>query len=336
MSADPTAPIGPGRIMELATSYWESRCLLAANRLGVFTALADGPLSVDALAARLGVAARHLGLLCRACTGLGLLEDDAAGFRNAPASQLFLVPGTDAFLGDALRYAADMYEPWGRLEDGVTTGRPTLAAAEYTGADPDRTRNFVYGMHRRALGIGRVLTALVDLAGRRRLLDVGGGPGTYAALFTGANPGLHATVLDLPDVVALADEILATLDARGRVETLPGDYHTTPFPAGHDVVLISGVLHRESEATCRALITRAREALVAGGLLVVADVFTDAGGATPAFAALFGVNMMLSAVDGGVHADADVAQWMTDAGLASVERRPFPPPMPHRIVLGTR
>jgi predicted O-methyltransferase YrrM len=322
--------------MELATTYWESRCLLAANGLGVFAALAGGPLTAETLAARLGVAVRPLALLLRACVGLGLLEAAAGGFRNAPASQLLLVPGTDAYLGDALRYAADMWEPWGRLEDAVTSGRPALAAAEYTGADPARTRNFVYGMHRRALGVGRVLVALVDLAGRRRLLDVGGGPGTYAALFTAACPGLRATVIDLPEVVALADEILGELGARDRVTTLPGDYRTTPFPGGNDVVLVSGVLHRESEATCRALVARARDALVPGGLLVVSDVFTDAGGCTPAFAALFGVNMMLSAPDGGVHADADVAEWMTGAGFAGVERRAFPPPMPHRVVLGTR
>jgi SAM-dependent methyltransferase len=326
----------PSRIMELATAYWGSRCLLAANRLGVFRALGGGPLPAEAVAARLGVALRPARLLLRACVGLGLLEEDGRGFANAPASAAFLVPDSPAYLGDALGYAADMWEAWGGLERAVTEGRPTLPAAEYTGQDPERTRRFVHAMHRRALAIGRALVAMVDLAGRRRLLDVGGGPGTYAALFTAACPGLHATVLDLPHVVALAGEILAELDATARVETLAGDYHSTPFPAGQDAVLVSGVLHRESEAGCRALIAHARDALGPGGLLVVADVFTDAGGATPPFAALFGVNMMLSAADGGVHADADVARWMEEAGLRAVERRPFPPPMPHRIVLGTR
>jgi 3-hydroxy-5-methyl-1-naphthoate 3-O-methyltransferase len=326
----------PSRIMELATAYWGSRCLLAANRLGVFRALAGGPLPAEALAARLDVAPRPARLLLRACVGLGLLEEDERGFANAPAAGTFLVPGSPAYLGDALGYAADMWDAWSGLERAVTEGRPALAAGEYTGQDPERTRRFVQAMHRRALGIGRALVSIVDLSGRKSLLDVGGGPGTYAALFTAACPGLRATVLDLPDVVALASAILAELGAGGRVETLAGDYHSTPFPAGRDVVLISGVLHRESKAGCRALIGRAREALEPGGLLVVADVFTDAGGATPAFAALFGVNMMLSAPDGGVHADADVARWMEEAGFRAVERRPFPPPMPHRVVLGTR
>ena len=72
-----------------------------------------------------------------------------------------------------------------------------------------------------------------------------------------------------------------------------------------------------------------------GGLLVVGDVFTDAGGCSPPFAALFGLNMLLTAPDGGVHADADVAQWMLDAGFATTDIRAFPPPLPHRVVIGT-
>ena len=53
-------------------------------------------------------------------------------------------------------------------------------------------------------------------------------------------------------------------------------------------------------------------------------------------AALFGLNMRLTAPDGQVHADADVARWMADAGFGQVDTRPFPPPMPHRLVTGVK
>jgi hypothetical protein len=99
-------------------------------------------------------------------------------------------------------------------------------------------------------------------------------------------------------------------------------------------VLISGVLHRETEAGCRDLIERAKASLKPGGLLILSDVFTDAGGGTPAFAALFGLNMLLTAPNGGVHADADVAAWLIAAGCKDVVIRPFPPPLPHRVVWG--
>jgi hypothetical protein len=321
--------------MDLATAYWGSRCLLTANRLGLFEALARGPMSDEMVAAALKLARRPTRLLLKACVGLGLLVEDERGFRNHPDSQVFLVPGSEAFLGNALRYAADMWEGWTHLERALSDGVPPVTPQTYTGSDEQRTRNFVYGMHGRALGVGRALLSLVDLSGRRRLLDVGGGPGTYSALFTLAHPELRATVMDLPEVVKLAGEILASMKATDRVDTLAGDYHQTPFPGGNDVVLISGVFHREAEDGCRALIRRAREALTPSGVLVVADVFTERGGATPVFAALFGLNMMLSAPEGGVHSDADVGLWMREAGFSTVESRPFPPPMPHRAIVGS-
>jgi SAM-dependent methyltransferase len=328
--------VDPGPIMELATRYWESRCFLTANDLGLFDVLAEGPKSADEVASALGLAHRPTRLLLNACVGLGLLEPCKDGFGNVPSSQFFLVRGSPAYLGNAIRYGSDMWEAWTRLPEALCTGVPPLELESYTGKDPERTRHFVLGMHGRAMGIGAALVPLVDLSGRRRLLDVGGGPGTYSALFARAHPELRATVLDLPPVVDMAEEILSGLGVGDRVETLAGDYRETPFPGGNDAVLISGVFHRESEQTCRELISRARDALVTGGLLIVSDVFTDAGGATPVFAALFGLNMMLSAPEGGVHADADVAAWMQECRFQRIERRSFPPPMPHRIVLGTR
>jgi hypothetical protein len=134
--------------------------------------------------------------------------------------------------------------------------------------------------------------------------------------------------------VAIAREIVAGMGAAERVNCLPGDYLKTPFPGGNDVVLISGVLHRETEAACRELIERAKASLEPGCLLILSDVFTDAGGGTPAFAALFGLNMLLTAPHGGVHADADVAAWLTAAGCQDITIRPFPPPLPHRVVRG--
>ena len=77
-------------------------------------------------------------------------------------------------------------------------------------------------------------------------------------------------------------------------------------------------------------------AVVASDIRVHRDVFADAGGTAPTFAALFGVNMMLTAPEGGVHADADVEQWLTETGFGQTRSLTFPPPMPHRAVTGVR
>ena len=329
-------PPDPGPLMALATSYWGAQALLTALDLGVFAHLAQGAASAAQVAQAVGAQAHPMRLLLNALAGLELVRRDGDAYANSPAAAAFLTPGGPAYLGDALGYARDMYAAWGALDRALREDAPVVPAASYLGEDAARTRRFVHGMHARAFGIGRALVALVDLSGRRRMLDIGGGPGTYSALFTQRYPGLHAQVLELPAVAALAGEILAAMGASDRVSLIAGSYHDTEFPRDNDVVLISGVLHREREPAARALIARAGASLARGGLLVVSDVFTDAGGASPAFAALFGLNMLLSAPGGGVHADADVAAWISAAGLVDTAITPFPPPMPHRVITARR
>jgi predicted O-methyltransferase YrrM len=326
----------PTSLTKLSTAYWDSQTLLTANRIGLFEVLANGPLRAEAIAAALNTKPRPTRLLLKACVGLGLLEEGEAGFRNSPLSAAFLVPGQPAYLGNAIRYSDNLYSTWGALEKALREDRPPMRASAYLGQNEKLTRDFVYGMHNRALGVARALVGLLDLNGRKYVLDVGGGPGTYSALLAQQNKDLRAVVMDLPSVVAIAAEIIASMGVAERVTTLAGDYKVATWPGGHDVVMISGVFHRENEANCRRMIAQAAGSLVAGGLLIVSDVFTDAGGATPAFAALFGLNMMLTAPDGGVHADADVARWMSEAGFAMQEVRQLPPPMPHRILMGTK
>ncbi len=325
----------PTPIVRLTTAFWDSQALLTANRLKLFDQLAEGPRTAGQVAAKLGLDARMTELLLRVLAGLGLLEPKDGGFANSPTAMAFLVSSSPAYMGGAMRYSDQLYDTWGRLEQALQSGRPALPAETYLGDDPERTRVFVHSMHGRAMGIARALVGVVDLSGRQRMLDVGGGPGTYSILLTQRYPCLRSEVLELPGVAAVAREIVDAAGAGDRVSLRDGDYHTSDFGRGHDVVLMSGMFHRESPASCRRLIEKARRCLEPGGLLVVSDVFTDAGGCSPPFATLFGLNMALTAPDGTVHADADVANWMRDAGFERIDVDALPPPMPHRVVQGT-
>src|SRR5581483_5190289 len=110
-------------------------------------------------------------------------------------ASVFLTPGSPADLSTAIRYNRDIYSAWGKLAQFVRTGAPVEAPEIHLGDDPERTRTFVMSMHGRALGIGRGVVPLLDLAGRRKLLDVGGGPGTFSVLITQAFPDVRSIVL---------------------------------------------------------------------------------------------------------------------------------------------
>jgi predicted O-methyltransferase YrrM len=326
----------PSGIMALSTAYWGSQTLLTANRLQLFDVLEDNPVSAAELSARVELDARAAELLLNACVALGLCRKTGDEYSNSDSSATFLVSSSPAYIGNAIRYSDDLYSTWGELEQATRSGTPPKRAEEYLGENDEQTRHFVYGMHNRAMAIGRALTGMVDLSGRKKMLDVGGGPGTYSALLTERFPELQADVLELEGVAAIARQILQESGADERVTMIDGDYHTSNFGTGYDVVLMSGMFHRETDENCQALIKKAHTCLDPGGLLVINDVFADAGGTGPEFAALFGLNMMLTAPDGGVHADEDVATWMRDAGFEQLQRSAFPPPMPHRIVSGSK
>jgi predicted O-methyltransferase YrrM len=328
--------LNPARILALSTGYWDSQTLLTANRLGLFALLADEAKTLEQVASGLGTQKKGTRMLLNACIALELVDESEGKYKNTDLSRAFLTPGQQGYLGDAIRYSDDLYVTWGKLEDALKTGAPPMATEKYTGEDLEQTRNFVYGMHNRALGIGRILVEMVDLSGRKKMIDVGGGPGTYSSLFAQRYPQLQSLVLDLPGVLKIAVEIIESLGVSQQVTTKSLNYMEDDFPGGNDVVLISGVFHRETEDTCRGFIRRAHQALESGGMLIVSDVFTDAGGKGPLFATLFGLNMMLTAADGEVHADEDVASWMKQEGFREIYKISFPQPMPHRIVTGIK
>lgn len=320
----------PSRIVEIACAFYDSCVLFAACDVGVFAALAGrGPSDGPALAGELGLDERAARLLLDACVAVGLLEKEDGRYRNSPESEAFLAPGAPADLSGALRYNRRVYSVWAGLAEFARTGRPVERPELHLGEDRERTREFVAAMHNRALGIGRAVVPLLDLTGCRRLLDVGGGPGTYSALIARANPQIACIVLDLPPVLEVAAELIEEQGMTGRVELLPGDYHVTEFPAGNDAVIFFGVLHQETPEAIAGLLEKACAALAPGGRLYVMDMFTDSTRAAPKFSALFAVNMALTTEHGWVFSADDVRGWMEGAGLEEFSVRPLPPPMPH-------
>jgi ubiquinone/menaquinone biosynthesis C-methylase UbiE len=329
----------PGLLMQVATAHRASVALFTAADLDVFTALAGGPRSAADVARHVGVThVESLRLVLEMCVQSGLLEragDAGDLFQNSATTDFFLVRGRPSYIGAGLQYAADLYPAWGRLTDLVRTGRAPLVPETILGDDPEKTRHFVMAMHQRAQGIGTVLPAVVNLEGCRRLLDVGGGPGTYSMKLIEATPGLRSTILDLPGVLAVTREIVNGAGFADRVELRAGNYLTDDFGTGFDAVLLSGMMHRETADDCRLLLRKAAAALEPGGKIVVSDVFFDDDRkVSPPFAVQFALHMMLTSDHGSAHAKTEMAEWMREAGCEAVETRPLPPPNPHTVLIG--
>ena len=320
----------PSKIIDLANAFFGSCVLFTASDAGIFRRLSeqDG-LDAPALARDLNLSERGARLLLDACVAEGLLAKSGENYSNTPVARIFLTPGSPADLSTAIRYNRDIYGAWGRLAEFARTGKPVERPELHLGEDENRTRTFVMSMHGRAMGIGRGVVPLMDLAGRRHLLDVGGGPGTYSVLITQAFAGLGATVLDLPEVVKIAEGLIERQGASGRVRTMAGDYHTAAFPQGVDAVNFFGMLHQESPDAIRLLARKAFDALEPGGVVHVMDMMTDATHTAPAFSALFALTMALTTENGWVFSSDELQGWLEEAGFRDFEVQPLPPPLPH-------
>ena len=329
--------MNPTRLVEMASAFYESCVLFAASDLGLFDKLAGlGEADARTMAKACGLDPRGARLLLDACVALELLAKDEGRYRNSPETAPFLVSGSPADLSGAIRYNRDVYAAWGKLKDLVRTGRPVEPPELHLGEDPERTRTFVLAMHGRAMGIGQAVIPLLDLAGKKRLLDIGGGPGTYSVLIARAFPQVRCTVLDLPEVARIAEEVISQAGFADRVQTLAGDYHTLPFPPDQDAAIFFGVLHQEDPDSIRDLLRRAHQALVSGGVLYILDMMTDASHTRPKFSALFALNMALTTPHGWVFSEDELRGWLEEAGFIGFNCRHLPPPMPHWLALAKK
>ena len=169
------------------------------------------------------------------------------------------------------------------------------------------------------------MQALADaglLAGRRRVLDLGGGSGAYCHAFLAALPAARATLFDLAEVVELARGYAEAAGVAARMDFVAGDLREGRFGAGYDLALVSAICHMLSPADNAALLAALRGALAPGGLVVISDFILDENRATPAFASLFGINMLVGTGSGDSYAESDYRAWL-EGGL-----RPDPPAGP--------
>lgn len=304
-------------LIELASRYWESAALNAAVSLGLFPRLAASPATAEEICRDLHTASPHTEALLDSLCGLGILSKSSAQYRLKTELIPLLDPDSPDCLLGALTLNADLFQLWSKLPDCIRAGSPVLPANPHLGGDPARTRRFVEGMHSRAGIMARGLVPALVPEPHSRILDLGGGPGTFSIKLLERDSTLTATVMDLPPIVQAAAEIHAGHPALDRLTFLQGDYHTAALPPDQDLILYCGALHQEPEDRLPELFEKIKAALKPAGSLCVVDLMLSYDRTQPVYSSLFQLNMMLMRPASRVHSIGTLQSLLRDAGFTS-------------------
>jgi hypothetical protein len=323
----------PGEILELSGYYWKTCTLHAGVRLEVFTAIGGETLTAGEIAHKLKADERALAMLLNALTAMNLLAKHGESYANSPAGLAFLCKDSPRYVGFMIMHHYHLVESWWRLEEAVRTGRPVRGRASFE--DQERRESFLMGMFNNAMAIAPELTKTIDLSGRRRFLDVGGGPGTYAIHFCLNNPQLRATVYDLPTTRPFAEKTIARFGLTGRIDFLDGNYLEEPIAGTYDVAWLSHILHGEGPDDCRMIVEKTVAALEPGGLIMIHEFILNDTMDGPLFPALFSLNMLLGTDRGQAYPEAQLGGMLAQAGVREIQRLPFRGPNDSGIIVGT-
>ena len=323
----------PG-LLKFSADYWGICTLQTGIKLGIFTHMAEEGTTAPALAERLGLDPRGLAMLLNALTAMNLIEKKGNFYSSTPFAAKHLSKSSPDYLGHIIMHHHHLMDSWVRLGEAVASGKP-VRRRDSLSTDAEARESFEMGMFNLAMQVAPHIVPHIDLGGRRRLLDLGGGPGTYAIHFCLQNPELTAVVLDLPTTRPFAEKTISRFGLSGRVTFADGDFIAREIDGRYDVAWLSHILHGEGPEGCAVTLERAVAALDPGGLLLVQEFILDDTMDGPPFPALFSLNMLLGTPHGQAYAEGELKDMLTAAGLRDVRRIPLELPNGAGIIAGT-
>lgn len=321
-----------GRLLKLSGSYWEACTLHAAVDLDVFTLIGNEYLGADEMAAKLHANADAVRRLLNALAAMGLLTKHGGRYANTPDSGALLVADAPDYVGHIIRHHHHLVSAWAQLPKAVGTGKPVRTRSSFR--EDEERKSFLMGMFNLAMNIAPHLAPEIDLKGRRHLLDLGGGPGTYAIHFCLANPELRATVYDLPTTQPFALETIRRFGLSERIGFTGGDYMEDRLQGSYDVAWLSQILHGEGPGDCQELLGKVASVLEPGGLVLIHEFILDDNLDGPLFPALFSLNMLINTDEGRAYSEAQLISMLGAAGFKEIRRLPFRGPNDSGILTG--
>jgi SAM-dependent methyltransferase len=175
-------------------------------------------------------------------------------------------------------------------------------------------------------GTAQVLPTRYDFSRHRRVLDLGGGTGSFLMAVLRRHPDLACTLFESPSVAAVARHRLAADSLGQRIQMVEGNFFQDPIPEGYDAIIVANVVHNYSPERNYDLFRRVRRSVADGARLLSVDFWTDPTHTQPPFAALMAGGFLLTTGEGDVYSEAEAHGWLQETRWRLLERTPLAGP----------
>ena len=318
------------------SGYQRTAALKAAIDLDVFTAIAAGATTLDALAPRCQASVRGLRALLGHLVMDGFLTRDGDRYGLSPTSAVLLDRNVPSFVGSAITFIASptVVDAFARLTEAVRLGATAIPDNGSLAPEHPMWVEFARAMAPLAGATAKLLGNLLDVerSPGGDVLDVAAGHGLFGITLAQANPRIEVTALDWPNVLTVAKENARQAGVATRFHTRPGSAFEVPFGGPYDLVLLPNFLHHFDPRTCEQLLAKAHGALSPGGRVVIVEFVPDDDRLGPPAAVRFALVMLASTPAGDAYTFGEYRAMLQHAGFGRATLHELVP-SPARVVI---
>jgi predicted O-methyltransferase YrrM len=298
--------------------YWETKILLTAVQLDLFSTLKGVSLTINQMAEGRTLNPRALELVMNALVAMRVLTKKEKSYANTAVAERYLVQSSPEYVGHLLTLHDAEWNHWGQLEQAVKTGESPVKQHVFE-TNPELGAQVLTVLDRIGRGSGPALAQRLNLSGAKRMLDIGGGAGTNAIAFCREYPELTATVFDLPSTLKVTKQSVDEAGLTDRIHLHAGNFHEDMFQGTYDVALMSDILHYQDGKANAVLVEKVYGCLKDEGRLIIKDRFLDPERTSPAWTTAFAVHILVNTEKGECFTIEESRQWMAHAGFQRIE-----------------
>src|SRR6266852_8810522 len=338
--ATPTQPLSeasPFRLFQAINAFHLTEAISSAIELDIFTAIAAGHTTAEALATQCSIAERGARILCDFLVVNEFLSKSGNQYSLTDDSAKFLDRKSPAYMGSCTEFLLtdEIRQTFRDLTNAVRRG-----LCQHTYAHAPESPVWVEFARSMAPMMMMASGALADIVAKKgsrslKVLDIAAGHGLFGIAVLRANPQAEVTAVDWKNVLEVARENATKFGVADRYKSIAGSIFDVDIGTGYDLILVPNFLHHFDEPTIEQLLNKLHRALKPGGKVATLEFVPEEDKVSPAVPAAFALIMLAETPGGDAYTRAELEHMFNRAGFSRHEFHAMPP-SPHSVLVSTR